>query len=235
MCFSPEESARKSVRRIFAEKAKAFTLVAGLVAVASSPLAGQSLLVSSAGTGFETSFASFNGSYNVGYEFSVGSSSLSVSALGFYDVGGISLADSHQVGLWTATGDLLATATVPSGVNTLLDGFAFQTLTTPVTLSANTNYVLGAYWPTTADRVYANTLPGTDPAFSEATLVGSRVSSAMGATGFAFPSQGNGADGVSWIGANLEYSAIPEPSAYAAILGAVAFGFAAVRRRRKVA
>src|SRR5262245_12458608 len=51
---------------------------------------------------------------NVGWQFSV-SAPITIDGLGLFDVNPAGLAESHQVGLWTDSGTLLASATVTSG------------------------------------------------------------------------------------------------------------------------
>jgi hypothetical protein len=52
---------------------------------------------------------------------------LSLTHLGFFDAQGDGLDVSHRVGLWTADGDLLAEAYVPSGTDaSLLDGYRYR-------------------------------------------------------------------------------------------------------------
>ena len=237
-----------------------FLLVA-LFTAALTPLGAQTMLVNSAGPGSVYSNATFDtvypiGAYTLGYQFTTGASALSVSALGFYDAGTAGLNYAHDVGLWTAGGTLLATVSVPAGVNTLTNTFAFVNLGSSVVLSANTSYVLAANWnalamtPQDALRFNQN---GSSPALNGATLVGDVVGAYSNnpTLPLAFPTGSNwanswvsgvpsgfttqplaGGAGASYIGANLMFSAIPEPSTYAAIAGAAMLGLAVWQRRR---
>src|SRR4051794_3722462 len=90
----------------------------------------QTLLADTPGTGFTTSYPP--GNYNLGYQFKVGSNSLLVDALGFYDMRENGLADAHQVGLWDLSGTLLASVTISAGSHSLVHGFAFVSLFSPV-------------------------------------------------------------------------------------------------------
>jgi autotransporter-associated beta strand protein len=55
------------------------------------------------------------------------------------------------------------------------------------------------------------------------------------ATDFSYINLGSGLTGTfAFVGNQLEFSAVPEPSTYAAIIGVSALGFALVRRRRRV-
>jgi hypothetical protein len=92
------------------------------------------------------------GPYTIGNSFTVGSLPMVVDKLGAMDTLGSFpwlgsdgfVAGSIQVGLWTANGaTLLASATVSS--SDPIDGFyRYYTLPVPVTLSANTTYLIGA-------------------------------------------------------------------------------------------
>lgn len=200
--------------------------------------------------------------YNLGYEFTTGASPLSVTALGIYDTttdGFSGFNGAHGVGLWNTSGTLLATVTVAAGIQALTNGFAFVSLGAPVTLLAGTNYILSAVWnapagkPQDGLRFNPN---GSGPTLTGATLVGDRYG-AFG-TGSSSPllfpsgtnwSNGNtfagsplymttplaGGLGASYVGANMAFSAIPEPSTYAAIAGAAMLGLAVWRRRRRTA
>ena len=94
------------------------------------------------GTGGSTNHAwNGSGSSTIGYQFTV-NSPVTVTELGFYVPQG-SLADNHQVGIWTSGGTLLVSATVPAATSpTLLDGFDFVPVT-PITLGTG-QYVIGA-------------------------------------------------------------------------------------------
>jgi hypothetical protein len=82
------------------------------------------------------------GSLTVGWSFTV-NQSLTVSSLGYYDLGADGLAGSHPVGIWTDVGTLLTSGTVPSGTaGTLVDPFRYVPIT-PITLNPDT-YVIGA-------------------------------------------------------------------------------------------
>jgi len=208
-------------------KIKLYSIIASVI-TAFTPVEAQILLTDTPGTGFTTAYT---GSYNLGYQFSVGATALSVSSLGFYDMDLNGLADSHQVGLWRTDGSLLASVNISSGLHLLDHGFAFEHLAAPVLLDANTDYVLGAYWPSTADKVYADFFAGSQPLFTGATLVGSRLQSVRD-PGLEFPSRFD-PNGFAWIGANLTYSPVPEPSTYALSGSAFLVGLAVVQSRRK--
>lgn len=195
------------------------------------------------------------GYYNLGYEFTTGASALSVSALGFYDAGSDGLIQPHVVGLWDASSQsLLASVNFTATVHPLINGFAYQPVS--LTLLPNTNYILSAAFAAIAanpqDPLRFNqsslTLSGG------ATLVGDRYGtiSNVPTSPFTFPSGTNwsaawsvnspsgllesplaGGLNASYVSANMEFTAVPEPSTYAAIAGAAMLGFAAWRRRSR--
>lgn len=192
-------------------------IILALFTAALAPLHAQLLLADTAGTGFTTGYG---GSYNIGYQFTVGDRALSVTSLGFYDAGSDGLVDNHQVGLWRTDGNLLASVQIGSGLHSLINGFAFDSLFTPVLLDAHTDYILSAFWPTPQDPVQADFFAGSQPQLNGATLVGSRLSPLITTTGFSFPNGPFSANGFAWIGANLIYTPVeaapvPEPSTYA--------------------
>jgi len=77
-------------------------------------------------------------SVTLGWGFSL-TTPLTVTDLGYFD-GNLGLVDPHPVGIWDSIGNLLATATVPSGgAGALVNGFRFVPIT-PVTLGAGFFY-----------------------------------------------------------------------------------------------
>ena len=96
----------------------------------------------------------------LGGEFTVGAKPESVTALGYFDgpnsaTGslGDGLLQSHEVGIYTTGGALVAglDLTVPAGGGTLVGDFRYVTLGAPITLAANTSYVIAGQ-VTTADQ-----------------------------------------------------------------------------------
>ena len=92
-----------------------------------------------------------------GYEFTL-TNPLNVAALGIWDQGNHTLVESHQVGLWTNSGALLASTTVDSAslpaASANPDGQWLFTNISPITLPAGT-YRLGAFYPSLADTFLA--------------------------------------------------------------------------------
>lgn len=95
---------------------------------------------------------SFSGGYDTanpsgdvvyGWEFEVFADT-NVDALGFFDFGGDGLIESHDIGLWNSSGDLLASVTIPAGnATTLIDGFRYVDIA-DVLLGVDAGYIIGA-------------------------------------------------------------------------------------------
>jgi Domain of unknown function (DUF4082)/PEP-CTERM motif len=142
----------------------------------------------------------------IGWQFTV-NSPVSVSALGFFDVGLDGLAQSHQVGIWANTGTLLVSGTVSAGTSSTLDG-SFRYVTVPGTILTPGTYRIGAFYVANS----ADLKPGnsesitTDPAISY-------IQPNYGLGSFTFPNvlQGIG-NGLNHFGPNFELSPVPEPS-----------------------
>ena len=146
----------------------------------------------------------------IGYEFLL-SSPATVYAIGVWDGSngagiGDGLGNSHDVGLWSYPQNTqIATVSIPSGNNTTLIGeFRYVALSTPVTLQANQDYLIGDFH-------------GSDPWLSpSATMsLGSSVSQVVdgqyaSSAFLAEPLSAGG--GVAFVGPNLLFTPIiPEP------------------------
>lgn len=92
-----------------------------------------------------------NQSATAGWSFRVGPSAVQVQALGLYDDAN-GLKDPHPIGLWTASGTLLAQATLPAGTASLRIGSYRYVAITPLTLAPGQTYVVGAYFGPVADQ-----------------------------------------------------------------------------------
>ncbi len=161
-----------------------------------------STLLTSSGNG-DTSVSSDG---VAGYDFTVGGTSLEVLALGLYDQDTNGFFEAHDVSLWTQSGTLLSSVTIPSGSLTPLDGeFRYVQLSTPVTLAAGQSYVLGAFYPTTADWFIVDSPDQANAIFSP--LAAFDGTASIGGSGFPVPS---GPD--LFAGPNMEITATPEPS-----------------------
>ena len=181
-------------------------LIIGLLFALSTMLRTDAMpLITSPGTG-----DLFSGdSVTVGNLFQVGAMPLTVTALGLFDSGTPGFSQSHSVGLWTTGGTLLAEVNFSPGLNGFSEnGFQYLNLANPVVLQSGVDYILGASYPSgTSDLCYANDTLQYETWSSAVTYINSRYT-ANGA-GFIFPPDTIG--GLSYVGANLEYS-IPDES-----------------------
>jgi predicted amidohydrolase len=158
-----------------------------------------------------------------GFTFTTGANPLVYNELGVYDFGNDGLAASHVVTLFDTAGDILASATVAAGGSSTADSFQWVNIA-PVTLSANTTYVLAAsYIGNDPDYFYYG--PATLPA---GVTLGNAVWESGGAT--VFPDQVF-ATGAGFFGPNM---AVPEPTTMiAGALLLLPFGAGMLRILRK--
>jgi hypothetical protein len=78
-----------------------------------------------------------------GTPFTVGSSPLTIVALGYFDVYGTGLVHSHDVGIYDLSQNLLGSVTVGTGSGvTYHDGTRWAALSTPISLATNMGYML---------------------------------------------------------------------------------------------
>jgi hypothetical protein len=144
-----------------------------------------------------------------GWSFTA-NSSITVTGLGFFDVGSNGLEQPLQVGLWNSNGSvLLAFTTLPAGQCALISGFCFQPIA-PVNLTAGNTYVLGGVLNSDGEMSFFNVSSFTTAA--EISYGGPLASDDN--TGFAFtnanPAPGFVTNGV-WS-PNLQFVPVPEPS-----------------------
>ena len=217
------------------------------------------------GTGdFRNGWAGNSFSGTIGYQFLVGPNPVTVTALGFLDGpntavpnnapgtagSGDGLLGSHQIGLWTTGGTLLATVTVDPSTGYLTGDFKYVDLTTPVILAANTQYRIGAYVsatdgdvfrdrnnggsgytaPTVSDPPFAQLIGGSQPVYAAPFFSSTNA--------FTFPTTGNAAVGSSgFVGPNLKFldavtAPVPEPSSICILsFGLMTLGLYHQRRR----
>lgn len=194
------------------------------------------------------SFTSTNGSFidgttrMLGWQFSA-ASPISVTALGWFDLGGNGLASAHQIGIWEKnTQTLVASATVTAGTGDPLSGFfRYSTLASPTTLSAGITYVVAGLDPGNGDaHVWA---PATSVfggpevnGFAVNPLIslgpaGSAQGGAVG--GFQFPSPiSGGFERTALMGPNMLITAVPEVPAAVMLAPGLLLVAALARRRR---
>jgi hypothetical protein len=154
---------------------------------------------------------------SLGAEFTyVGPGGVTVTDLGLLDVGGQTWDQSHEIGLWdlTAGNTLIADATVDNS-GTLIDGFRYVQLATPVPLTSGDAYILAAYYgPGSSDLVLnccgSGVAPTNDPEFT----VLSGVETFDGFAGHLVEPGPIGGD--AYMGPNLLFT--PEPGTFVLLL-----------------
>jgi Domain of unknown function (DUF4082)/PEP-CTERM motif len=173
----------------------------------------------------------------VGYEFHL-SDTFGVDALGLWDEGSDGLSGGHQVGLWTASGTLLASGVVDNSGTAVAsassDGRWLFDSIAPLTLSAG-DYVVAALFgadsldavrvsPASGPIVNATFAPGS--AFDEARVLASAT--------LTFPANTvNATNEPRYFGPNVALTAVPEPSTTVLFgAGLVVFGLGRVVRRQ---
>jgi PKD repeat protein len=155
-----------------------------------------------------------NTPFTLGYRF-VANTNATIIQLGAFDANANGLSTSHQVGLWTIGGSLIAASTVPGGTGGQLFGLFRYVNIAPVTIVAGQTYVVGALYPNAADPYLSN--PSGFSVDSRITYQNDRFAS--GGT-FSFPSGSSGVNG--WYGGNIRFNAAPQvlsPGSYSTIEG----------------
>lgn len=176
-----------------------------------------------------TGYLLVNPPFTLGFSFTA-QNAMNLTALGIFDDSQNGLAESHQLGLWDAGGNLLASATIGSGTSgTLIGNFRYVDLATVVTLAAGQTYQIGALYTSGADPlIFPGLATGftTDPsiAFLQATFAGGGTLVNPNVPAGASPS---------YFGPNALLSPVPEPATMAVFGLMAAGGMGYVRRRVK--
>jgi hypothetical protein len=172
-----------------------------------------------------------NGSYSMGYEFTV-NSNIDATALGFF---GTQLSESHDVGIYDLSGNLLTSTTVNPG-DPVTGFFSYHSIT-PFALSSGSSYVIAAV---TGNENYSWDPSGfsTDPSVSfdqdlyapSSTLI--FPFNSEGLTGFFGPNFliGSGTTGGGGGGGG---NGVPEPGTLALLAGMGLCSVPFLRRRRR--
>jgi len=175
--------------------------------------------------GFTTYSSDSDGrAYTLGYEFTT-SVSFTVNALGYFNDG---LGNSHLVGIWDTSGDLLTSATV-TGSDPLTGNFLYQSIT-PYILAPGTYLIGGQYLGSNnVFPVYARGLT-TVAGFTWVT------SEQANGTGLNFPTIAYGmyygTNGIPLV--DLSYAddpAVPEPATWSLLLSAALVAGVVYRRK----
>jgi hypothetical protein len=167
-------------------------------------------------------------SMTYGWEFQA-NSSIIATQLGLWDQGADGLDFAHEVGLWNASGQLLASATVPAGTDAaLIDDFRYVPIA-PVTLSVGENYILGAFYGADAmDPVFV--ADGTFSKITAAPGITPQGSMYAESTSLVFPG-GFPLSDSGTFGPSFTFQAVPEPGTIV-LLSMGAFGGLVWWRRR---
>lgn len=171
------------------------------------------------------------GWWTLGYQFTA-DSAITVTSLGAYDNAGDGLNISHDVGLWTAGGILLASATVPSGTGATLDGHFRYVDITDITLDAGSQYIVAAAAFGTFDGgdLYASVPLEMLLEPPDITFLMDRHELTQQSSALVFPTLSNyGGSTGAWFGGSLQL--VPEPST-ALLLVSGLVGFAISGRWR---
>jgi hypothetical protein len=180
--------------------------IAVALALASvTPLCRANSIISNPGPGLVTTAINPT---TAGFDFTVGSTALQVTALGLWDQNRNGFTNAHDIGLWDNSGNLLAQVSVSAGTtNQLVGDFRYVSLATPVVLNAGATYVLGATFRNAdLDRVISN-FSGNQATFDPSVLPGN-YRQIVGSSSLLFPNQ-NIQPG-SAVGANAIFSTVPE-------------------------
>ncbi len=184
-------------------------VVAGLmVAGFAQPAVAQSPAI----TGVSGSTYS-NNTWTWGWEFTVGSSDITVTHLGTYDRSGDGFVAAHEIGIWAVSDQslLVSTQLLSGTVHPLESGFRWKELDTPITLLANTTYRIGDE-PKGDAREDMLTIPASSVTMDPHITLGGRVTN--NTNSFSYPYALLNVNGAT-IGPNFKFfgpTAVPEPA-----------------------
>lgn len=184
-----------------------------------------------------------------GWEFSP-QAEIAITEIGWLDVGGDGLVDSHEVGIWTSAGELLHSVVVSSSDE--LDGPLRYVSIPPLTLTLLESYVIAGVQPKyrcvpeqagcydEPPRFLAGTQIISDllvlqsmdiPVDDHITLLAGRSGSSIDAA-LAFPGDEYDLSNGLHVGPNFRFAVVPEPSTGLLALFVLAVYVARGRRKR---
>jgi hypothetical protein len=165
---------------------------------------------------------SMTGSYTFEQKFVVGAQNIVVNSLGFYDYLGNGLAESHLMGLFDSTGNLIVSTTIAAGTGSSLEyGFRWKSI-------ANTTLAAGSTFSliTQSNLDAHNMVPGF--------VLNPKVLSVEGGYGSGATFNPNliltSKDNIIWTGnLNIVDAQVPEPAS----LALMGFGLAVMAMRSR--
>jgi hypothetical protein len=165
-----------------------------------------------------------NPPFTLGWDFTA-NKSLSVNALGFFDDSQDGLTDSHDIGLWDSSGNLLANTTVTT-TDPLTNQWRYSAVS-PVTLTAGDTYYVGALY---LDGNDPNVFAGDSGVVTTTANITYLESMYEASSTLSFPTS-SVSGGPGYFGPNFSAPAVPEPSTWAMmLLGFAGLGFAGYRK-----
>ena len=171
-----------------------------------------------------------SGLYTYGWVFTLGTKDLLVGGLGVWDDGQDGLVAPHPVGIWSDTGELLATTIIPSGTGAPLVGdFRVQALATAVTLTGGVSYTIGALYQSddnlqgsfASEPTVSPLITGLEGRFVYSQSLTQPIYGAVA-----------GAGTTPYVGPTFQFTTVPEPSSFA-LLGAALLTASGVFLKRR--
>ena len=204
----------------------AITAIASLVTAAQADTPAFTL-----GSVVQTQPTAFEGTR--GWGFHPGLTTFAITQLGVFDDGGDGLVNSHQIGLWSPEGTLLASATIPAGTEApLIDGYRYVPIS-PVLMPpcCTFDFVVAAQYAAGDADDLVRPLPAQ---FSSDVAGGAPIGRRGIGPGLPFPGQlpppCEGCPGERFWEPNFQYTVIPEPSVWLLLSPAVFYLF--IRHRK---
>lgn len=142
----------------------------------------------------------------LGYAFRVGPDPVNILKMGIWDQGANGLVESHEMGIWNTSGDLLASVTVPQGTAGALNGnFRYVDVLGGLMLDADTVYVIAAkyYNVDNSDAFFM----GSATRSAGIAWDDSRDRFSIESDLFLFPDSTS--EGSAYIGPNFEFDVVP--------------------------
>jgi hypothetical protein len=169
------------------------------------------------------------GTFTLGYSFQV-NTAISVTALAVYDAGSDGLNVSHEVGIWDATGNLLASTSVAAGTVAPIRGDYRYATIPDLPLTAGNIYYVGSVNGMDNDPFMLD--PSSFLPAPGITYLSRRFENSGG--GLVFPDLAGGGGNTGFFGGNflfVDSAATPEPSTLLMFSSGV-MGLAGLLRRK---